>query len=146
MCIRDRPKPKPPPQPDLADVLSDLRKEESIKNSSALRTPLERVENAAEGSRRGVTISPREAEWRRRVKNHVTRNWVLQPGLKGERLEAHALLNLEESGRLSEVDIVRRSGNPWFDESVERAVRKSDPLPAPQNAGRWIFIFRPEDL
>ena len=47
---------------------------------------------------------------------------------------------------LSEPKVVRRSGNPWYDESVVRAVQKASPLPPPPEAGIWPFVFKPEDL
>jgi outer membrane biosynthesis protein TonB len=42
--------------------------------------------------------------------------------------------------------VVRRSGNPWYDESVERAIKKASPLPPPPEADEWLFVFRPEDV
>jgi TonB family protein len=33
------------------------------------------------------------------------------------------------------------SGNPWYDESVERAIQKASPVPAPPEAGDWQFTF-----
>ena len=42
--------------------------------------------------------------------------------------------------------MLRRSGNPWYDESVVRAIQKASPLPPPPEAGEWPFVFKPEDL
>jgi colicin import membrane protein len=59
--------------------------------------------------------------------------------------------NIKDSGEISGLKIIQPSGNPSFDESVLRAVRKSNPLPPPPEALRKEFsevelTFRPEDL
>ncbi len=146
---KPKPKPKkpdPPPQQDLADVLADLRAEEGSKEPSPVRERRPGARADARGEGRGVQITAQEAAWRRRAKRHVTRNWVLQPGFRRQLLETEVHVKLAAGGKVLDVDIARRSGNPWFDESVERAIRKSDPLPAPEKSGQWVFVFRPEDL
>lgn len=145
------PKPEPPPkkqpepeQQDLSDVLAALRREEGAEAPSQAVDP--RPDARADGrGDRGVKISPEEAGWRRRAKKHVTRNWVLQPGFRRQLLETEVHVRLAAGGEVIDIDIKRRSGNPWYDESVERAIRKSNPLPAPERSGNWVFIFRPED-
>ena len=82
----------------------------------------------------------------RRAKIHVRRNWVLTPGFRTQPLETHVSVRLDAGGRvLGEPKVVRRSGNPWYDDNVVRAVQKASPLPAPPEAGSWPFVFRPED-
>jgi TonB family protein len=39
--------------------------------------------------------------------------------------------------------VTQRSGNPWYDESVVRAIQKASPLPPPPEAGEWPFEFTP---
>ncbi len=146
-----KPKPEPPPrkepepEQDLSDVLAALREEEGTKAPSPA---VDRRQDARPDGRGevGVRISPEEAGWRRRAKKHVTRNWVLQPGFRRQLLETEVHVRLAAGGEVIDIDIKRRSGNPWYDESVERAIRKSNPLPAPERSGNWVFIFRPEDL
>ena len=92
-------------------------------------------------------MSPEVSGWLRAAKIHVQQAWVLGPGMRGERLETRVEVELDASGRvLSEPRLVRRSGNPWYDESVVRAIQKASPLPAPPSAGKWDFVFRPEDF
>jgi TonB family protein len=38
---------------------------------------------------------------------------------------------IEKDGRVSGERIERGSGNPYFDDSVRRAIRKASPLPVP---------------
>jgi colicin import membrane protein len=56
-------------------------------------------------------------------------------------------VRLDPQGNVvGEPRITRRSGNPWYDDSVVRAIEKSSPLPPPPEAGEWPFVFRPEDI
>jgi TonB family protein len=56
------------------------------------------------------------------------------------------VVELDASGAVvSEPRITRRSGNPWYDEGVVRAIQKASPLPPPPSAGEWDFVFLPED-
>jgi len=55
-------------------------------------------------------------------------------------------VRLSAGGDVLGTRVVRRSGNPWYDESVERAIKKASPLPPPPEADEWLFVFRPEDV
>lgn len=59
--------------------------------------------------------------------------------------------SIKETGEISGLKIVQPSGDPSYDESVLRAVKKSSPLPAPPESYRRDFAdveltFRPKDL
>jgi colicin import membrane protein len=104
------------------------------------------VPSARPGAR-GVRASPEVVGWVRDARIHVRRQWVLSPGFRMQALETHVEVELDSQGNVQgEPEITRRSGNPWYDESVVRAIQKADPLPAPPEAGKWPFVFRPEDL
>jgi colicin import membrane protein len=94
----------------------------------------------------GIVVSPEVARWMRDAKMHVTRAWILAPGFRMEPLETKLDVELGPTGEVRGMRITQRSGNPWFDESVERAIQKASPLPAPPEAGEWPFAFSPEDL
>jgi TonB family protein len=98
------------------------------------------------GSPDGVAISPEAAAWLKRAKIHVRKNWVVPPGFRTQALEAHVEVDLDASGGVRGTPRVsRRSGNPWYDEGVIRAIQKSSPLPPPPKAGKWNFVFAPAD-
>lgn len=153
---KPEPKPKPappppePPEPaepeeeDYGDVLAQLRAEmgedapEPVQPSTVAAT-------GSAGSGAG-TVSLEVAEWIRRAKIHVRRVWVLPAGFRTQQLETHVLVDLDVGGRvMGEPRISRRSGNPWYDDGVVRAIQKASPLPAPPEAGEWAFVFVPED-
>jgi protein TonB len=144
-----KPKPAPKPEPaaepqaDYDDVMAQLRKQAGEVKGPAV------VAGAGSGlpsAGRGIPVSPEVMAWMRRAKVHVTRAWVLAPGFRTQSLTTEIRVRLNAGGQVLGTRVVRRSGNPWFDESVERAIKKASPLPPPPEADEWLFVFRPEDV
>lgn len=138
-----KPEPAAEPQVDYDDLLAQLREEAGEPEASA--------EAAGTGSQpgsagRGVPVTPEVMAWMRSAKIHVTRAWVLAPGFRTQALETEVRVRLSASGEVLGIRVVRRSGNPWYDESVERAIEKASPLPPPPGADEWLFVFRPGDV
>ena len=137
---------KPAPAKEYEDVLAQLRAE-----SGEDAPPTEIAEAApavigSPGSPTGVAISPEVAAWLKSAKIHVRKAWILPPGFRTQALEAHVEVNLDASGGVRGTPrLSRRSGNPWYDEGVIRAIQMSSPLPPPPEAGKWNFVFLPED-
>jgi TonB family protein len=76
----------------------------------------------------------------------VRQKWILPPAFRTQALKAHVLVDLDASGNVIGVpEVVRRSGNPWYDEGVVRAIQKASPLPPPPAADEWEFVFVPGD-
>jgi len=133
----------------LDDLLADFREEQGEPTPTPAPAP-EPVRTASAapspGASTGARIPPEVADWMRRVKLHVKRNWVVQPGFRMQALTTHVSVRLDAAGNvMGEPEITRRSGNPWYDESVVRGIVKASPLPAPPEADDWPFIFTPED-
>jgi len=138
--------PKPKPEQQYEDVLAQLRAE---SGEDAPPTEIAKAETTAigpAGSPNGVAISPEVAAWLKKAKIHVKKNWIVPPGFRTQALEARVEVNLDASGGVRGTPrLSRRSGNPWYDEGVIRAIQKSSPLPPPPEAGKWNFVFLPED-
>ncbi len=148
-----KPKPAAPPPPapveeelDYEDVLAQLRKNDSEAFPEAADVPPTPAARPGPAGGPGRLISAEEAAWRERARAYVLQSWVLAPGFRHEELLTVVEADLSRSGEVMRTQIVQRSGNPWFDESVERAVQKAGPLPAPPDAGSWQFRFSPRDL
>ena len=145
-----KPAPTPPVQRDYSDVMAQLRAEAGEEppqpepQQVAAVTPPAGARTSAGAP--GAGVSPEVAAWIRRAKRAVRDVWVVPPGFRTQDLEAHVLVDLDAQGRvLGEPRIVRRSGNPWYDEGVVRAIQKASPLPPPPEPDRWSFVFVPED-
>ena len=142
---RPQPAPSPPVEQNYADVLAELRKEAG--ETAPTPRPEPRVASVAPSKPSGpATVSPEVAAWMRSAKAHVRRSWVVPPGFRTQDLEAHLRVRLDRQGRvLGNPEVVRSSGNPWYDEGVLRAILKASPLPPPPQADVWSFVFVPED-
>jgi len=64
------------------------------------------------------------------IRDKVQRSWIQPPG-SGSDLSCTVEVRLIPSGEVIDAQIVRSSGNPAFDRSVEAAVFKASPLPVP---------------
>ena len=136
---------KPVVQENYADVMAQLRAEAGESAPEPVVTATAKTA-AVPRSPAGIAISPEDAAWIRRTKTHVKRYWVVAPGFRTQDFETHVLVNIDRRGDVrGKPKITKPSGNPWYDESVVRAIIKSSPLPAPPEADRWPFVFRPED-
>jgi colicin import membrane protein len=84
-----------------------------------------------------------------RVRNTIRDNW----SWVGQRKDLKVLVNfaIKENGEIMGIKILQGSGDPTYDDSVLRALRKSNPLPPPPENHRKDFsdyriTFTPEDL
>jgi TonB family protein len=134
-----RPEPEKPPPPPPTPTYEPPPRPATSPATRAAASP-------APTGGAGRIAPPEVVAWVRDARIHVRRHWVLAAGFRMQALETHVEVELDAAGNLEgEPRITRRSGNPWYDESVVRAIEKADPLPAPPEAGTWPFVFRPED-
>jgi len=148
------PKAAPRPEPEhaaeesesYADLLAKLRKEEGEPAKAEPPATAASAEHSAAPGGLPVAISAETRVWMKKAKLRVTQAWILQPGFRTLPLETEIRVRLGPSGEILDAEVTRSSGNPWYDESVERAIRKASPLPPPPEAGDWSFVFRPGDL
>lgn len=87
--------------------------------------------------------------YQNRIFNTIKENWAWV----GQRSNLRVVVqfSIKDNGDISGLKIVQPSGDPSYDESVLRAVKKSSPLPAPPESYRKDFAevelaFRPRDL
>jgi protein TonB len=135
------------PEQDYGDVLEALRAEageeapspapaaETAPTAAPARAP-------AGGGGTGRPVSPEVADWMRRARIHVRQSWVVPPGFRQQSLSTAVVIELDSAGNVvGEPEVVRASGNPWYDDGVVRSIRKASPLPAPPESGAWDFVF-----
>lgn len=148
--VEPKPEPKPPeaaPEQELEDVLAQLRDEVGQPAPPApAPTPSPAPAAAGPTGGPGVVVDPETARWIREVKIHVTRAWILPAGFRTAAFITVVEVELSATGAVLGTRIVERSGNPWYDESVERAIQKASPVPAPPEAGEWQFTFDSREM
>lgn len=85
-----------------------------------------------------------------RISSHVRRFVVMPPDVAGNP-QAEFEVSLIPTGEVLNVKLSRSSGNPAYDNAVERAIRKASPLPLPTDSalvGRFRELklkFRPNE-
>jgi colicin import membrane protein len=81
------------------------------------------------------------------IRNRVHQSFTIVPGFDG--LSCTLRITLIPGGEVSNVEIVKSSGNPAFDRQAENAVRKAAPLPVPTDPRLFrqlrsiAFVFEP---
>ncbi len=65
------------------------------------------------------------------IPNRINNNWAISEHLLGRRfgLEAIMVIKIMPNGQIADFWFEKKSGDRYLDESAERAVRKSNPLP-----------------
>ncbi len=91
------------------------------------------LEAEAEARRVAQAINAARSRYIPIIQQKVDRNWTRPSGLKG--LNAGVRVRLTPNGEVISAKVVRSSGNPVFDRSVENAVLKASPLPIPRERG-----------
>ncbi len=88
-------------------------------------------------------------EFRAKINAKIRRNVVNPPGVTKD-ARAEFMETLLPGGAVLKADLVKSSGNAAYDDAVERAILKSDPLPVPQDAllfnrfRQLDLVFKPE--
>lgn len=134
-------------------------KEQALKEQHAMleaeQTALSKQRETAEAARQQVAAQA-AAQARlmndaiSRISSHIRRFVVMPPDVVGNP-QAEFEVSLIPSGEVLNVKLSRSSGNPAYDNAVERAIRKASPLPLPTDSmlvGRFRELklkFRPNE-
>lgn len=105
------------------------RDSENVSQSKQLQAELARVANAKETAAR---IKAQEA-YIAKIRQKVLGNLVTPPGVNGSP-SALFYVNQLPDGTILDIRLKRTTGNAVLDEAIERAFRKSSPLPKPDRA------------
>jgi TonB family protein len=124
---------------DLKNKLAALTAQDTRSAGSASEAPL----GVADG--RGDQAGPSFGLW---LQSYLTSNWSLSKyQLSRQDLEAEIHVVYDREGNLIRKKLIRSSGDPVFDRSVEDAVLKSKKLPtAPKRRMEFDIIFNLKDL
>jgi colicin import membrane protein len=126
-----KPQPKPVPPKDDAyrkQMQAQLAKEESAIKAQQQEAALQQL-LAAEAS---SASSKALASWVDKIRAKIRGNIVLPPGIKGNP-EARFDIVLLPTGEVLDVRKAKSSGLAALDDAIDRAIRKSSPLPKPDD-------------
>jgi colicin import membrane protein len=82
------------------------------------------------GGTGGFGIQPIDF-YRSLIPNHIENNWVFNEQLVGGRTDLVSVIvvKIMKNGEITDIWFEKKSGNSYFDDSVYKAVKKSNPLP-----------------
>jgi colicin import membrane protein len=121
------------PAPKKADAKPVGKKfiEQMLEQDKEARIAEQKAERerAEQAAARGRIAS----EYKTRIQNKITRNIVMPPGVPADALAVFRV-TLLPGGSVLSAEMKKSSGNAAYDNAVERAILKSDPLPLPPDA------------
>ncbi|MBL8430192.1 MAG: cell envelope integrity protein TolA [Dechloromonas sp.] len=131
-----KPEPKPEPKPEVKPPPKfDFSKELSRETAELKPRPnTQQMANAAaaEAEQRASSNKRGVADYANKIRVRIRSNITLPPSIQGNP-EAIFEVNQLPTREVLSVKLKRSSGNPALDEAIERAIRKSSPLPAPDD-------------
>ncbi len=136
---------KPKEEKSLEDLLQQFR-EQSGEPKPEPVAPAAEEAVVARAPAAGVPVPAEEMAWMRAARIRVMEAWVVPPQFRLQALQTEIRVALDDAGEvIGTPRIVRRSGNPWYDEGVVRSIQKASPLPPPPEPGDWTFIFNSDE-
>jgi colicin import membrane protein len=155
-----KPKPKPPPKPapPKRDVEFEKRMREQLAMEQQRLQDDQRAAAAARQERELKDLIARQqadatskalASWTDKIRAKIRGNIIYDLSRVPGNPEAIFDVTLLPTGEVLTVNKRKSSGNAGYDEAVERAIRKSSPLPPPDSPGvfrRQLELrFHPQD-
>ncbi len=126
---KPEPKPEVKPPPKVDPFKEMLEREERQRQASETQARLKAQaehEQRASASKRGL------ADYTNKIRIRIKSNLTLPPGIQGNPEAVFEVTQLPTAEVLS-VKLKRSSGNQALDDAIERAIRKSSPLPKPDD-------------
>jgi colicin import membrane protein len=151
-------KPVKPAKPSAKELkeLKELKAKQQAEEQRLLEEYTENRRNneQAEKARVRAEVSAATAaevgRYEDMIRGKIRRNIVMPPDV-AESVTSEFKVTLLPGGMVMEVELVKGSGNPAYDNAAERAIYKAQPLPVPANAElqkmfrELRLIIRPEE-
>ncbi|MCE5283730.1 MAG: TonB family protein [Deltaproteobacteria bacterium] len=117
--------------PNLEKAMAEIRKRAAAAPAEVkqpqVKAPAE-VRGGAASQSGSAEIDAQMQAYYAAIWSRIKSRWVLAQATS-EALEAVIDVTILRSGAVTEVKYEKRSGNPYFDDSAVRAIRKASPLP-----------------
>lgn len=128
--------------PDKKDIVNDKKaelREVTEKDFSAVLDFLKTLESTktqlpstmAEATASVLDVDALEVD---KIRKHIEHNWFRPPGIQNlDKLAVIVEVQVDRDGTVVGIDVSQSSGQAFFDASLIRAVKKSSPIPIPQD-------------
>ena len=154
---KEEPK-KPEPKREVPDFQKQLEQElkttqqqkaaaqTAQSHQAALDAELRQLGEMKGAQQASATRRGNDDKYRLALSTKIRNNIVLPPGIKGNPEGEYRITQLS-SGAVIEARTTKSSGNRALDEAIERAIKKSDPLPLPDDPSLFqrdlVLKYRP---
>jgi colicin import membrane protein len=116
------------------------REAQRVAEQQAAQRQAELAKQEEQAAALGKLIDEYKAKIQSKIRSHI-----VQPPNVQDDARAEFLVTLLPGGPVLKVELKKSSGNRLYDDAVERAIRRSDPLPLPQDVSLFNR-FRVLDL
>jgi colicin import membrane protein len=150
IALKEKEKPKPAPKevPPRPDPFAEQLKREAEhlqqrRSADAAAAELDKLKaDQAQASR-----SRAQAAWQDKIRGKIRGNIVRPPGAGGNPEAIYEIVLLPDGSLVGEPKLRKSTGNAALDDSIERAIKKSAPLPKPDDPSAFVRVlvitFRP---
>ena len=130
-----------PPRQNFDDALAnELKQVQRHKQSHEQRANAEAELGRMIGDREAAALKRGRDDYAAKIRGKIKGNVVLPRAVQGNP-EAIFKVTQLPTGEVIDVKISKSSGNKALDEAIERAIRKSDPLPLPDQPGLFERVL-----
>lgn len=140
-------KPKPKPRPSPTAIARNEMRAELAREEAAIRAKRQEAEMRALLAREANARAL--ASWTDKIRAKIRANIILPPAMTGNPEAIFDVVLLPTGDVLGEPRLRRSSGDPRYDDAVQRAILKSSPLPRPDDPNVFTrnleLRFRPQD-
>lgn len=152
IAVKEKEKPKPPPKEEpkpfnpLEAMKTEVAKPAPRNVASAAEKELAQRTAAAAASA-AAAHDKAVATWADRIATKIKHNIVRPANAAGNPEAIYEITLLPDGSIIGEPRLKQSTGNPALDSAIERAIRKSDPLPKPDDPSVFqrilLLRFRP---
>jgi colicin import membrane protein len=138
----------PPPKPKADDFKKRLQEQLAREQKAVDQDRREREARERAAREQAAARASALAQYVGQIQRKVRQGWILPQDLQGN---PEAVFNVVQlpTGEIISVRLAKSSGNPGYDQAVERAILKASPLPLPasrEDFSRELKLtFRPRD-
>ena len=114
-----------------AEIEERQKRQEADEKQKKQKQEADEKQKRRDADARAVTATGNEvAAYKAKIRAKILRNIVMSSDIPKDAL-AEFDVTLFSGGVVLNVKLVKSSGSPMYDRAVERAIKKSDPLPVP---------------
>lgn len=137
--VEPKPQPRPVPDKSVAKLINDdLKRLETKRKNDEIERELASVKSAqAKG-----TLDRAKRGWQEKIAQRIRSNIIRPPNATGNPEAIFEVFVLPDGSIFGEAKMKKSTGNPALDAAIERAIKKSDPLPKPEDPAAYERLLR----